>query len=153
MREAAVAAAARFSDEAVTARWGEVLTRAKERHDRPTPDFRVEVARSRIRRGRSSLSATVEFSLRGVHEQPGNVLPAVALHGPRSIELRATGSVRRTLRHGIWRADVRFPREAASWLPADVPIEAELELRIGGTVRRTPLESSGGRPADKEPRT
>ncbi len=139
MRPDAVAAAARFSDEAVTARWGEVLTRAKERHDRPAPDFRVEVKRTRVRRSRSSLAATVDFSLRGVHVPPADVTPAVALHGPRSIELRATGSVRRTLRHGTWRAEIRFPAEAASWLPEDVALEAEFELRIGGAVRRTPL--------------
>ncbi|WP_210480228.1 glycosyltransferase [Naasia sp. SYSU D00948] len=139
MREQAARQASAFSDEAVLERWRTVLERARERHLRPVPSFTAEIRDSRFVRRRDSFAVSADFRLRGVDVSPDQVSAAVTLRGPDAVVLRAVGGVRRTLRHGIWRAAVQFPQGAAAWLPEDMPLTRELELRIQGGLVRLPL--------------
>lgn len=141
MRSAAMRAASRFSDAAVTARWGEVLRQARARHDEPGPAFALRAHSATLERSGDGITVTADFSLTGADVSPDGVTAAIALHGPTGepsgIELRAAGSVRRTLRRRVWRARAEFP--AVDWFPADAALTGDLELRIGGSLRRAPL--------------
>ncbi len=139
MREGAAHRAARFSDETVLDMWRGVLARAQARSQRRTPVFSAKVHRSGFERRQGSFSAWADFRLRGVDVSPAQVTAAVTLRGPGAVVLRAVGNVRRTLRHGVWRATVTFPAGSAEWLPDDVDFTRELELRIERGVARAPL--------------
>nr|WP_286278887.1 glycosyltransferase [Naasia aerilata] len=144
LRRAAATAAARFSEEAVLRRWAEVLHRARARRGRPAPAFDLTVRSGEVSHTAAALTAVADFAIRGADVRPAEVTAAIALHGPEDagscVELRAAATVRRTLRHGIWRARAEFPAGAARWLTAGTPVTGELELRIDGAVRRALLE-------------
>jgi poly(glycerol-phosphate) alpha-glucosyltransferase len=144
LRAAAAAAAARFSERTVLERWSTVLERARERQRRPRPRFELALRTGEVSHTDSTLSAVADFAIRGSNVSPGDVAASIALHGPRdslsAVELRAAATVRRTLRHGVWRARADFPAEAARWLPTGTPLTGELELRIGAAVQRGHFE-------------
>ena len=140
MRAAGRTAAARFSDEAVLARWAGVLRRSTARARRPRPAFTITVKSGSVTRTRSGARATADFLLSGIATSPSELDASLALHGAPATgdgaEVRRRATVRRTLRHGVWRATADFPPEAAALFGAGLPDVPELIVRVGGRVRR-----------------
>jgi hypothetical protein len=124
----------------VLARWAEVLHRATARARRPRPGFTITVKNGSVVSTGSGVRATADFSLSGVATSPGELDASLALHGTPATgdgpEARSRATVRRTLRHGVWRATAEFPPEAAALFGNGLPDAPELIVRIGARVRR-----------------
>ena len=152
MRAAGRIAATRFSDEAVVARWAGVLDRSAARARRPRPAFTITVRGGSVASTDSGVRATADFSLAGVAISPGELDASLALHATPATgdgaEVRRHATVRRTLRHGVWRATAEFPPEAAALFGADLPDLPELIVRIGARVRRG-VAPSGPTPGEE----
>jgi poly(glycerol-phosphate) alpha-glucosyltransferase len=139
MRQAAIETAARFTDASVTAEWSRVLQRAAER--RPAGrEFVIHGGGAEQRQESEALVVTGRFRLTGVDTTPAEVAATVVLHGLGSdLELRRPATVRRTLRHGVWKATAEFGAASVAWVPAGGEVGAELELTIGSRTVRQPL--------------
>ncbi|WP_251857187.1 glycosyltransferase [Herbiconiux sp. L3-i23] len=136
MRVAAMETAARFTDQAVTRRWADVLTRAAARRPRGRA-VTIAPRGGTASRGRDGLTVSADFRLSGVDTEPGALDAAIAVHGtPLSVELRRPATVRRTLRHGVWRAKAVFEPAAVDWIPSGTDFTVDLELRVGGRLVR-----------------
>ncbi|MCU1438196.1 MAG: hypothetical protein JWP66_1283 [Naasia sp.] len=142
LRAAAARAAEAYTDDAVLRRWAQVLAESRRRRDSTGRRFTVAVRAAEVDRSGTRTTATVDFTLAGIDVAPSAVRAAIGLSGASAdgpVEVRAEGSVRRTLRRGVWRASVRFDRPATAWIPLELPLSATLDLRANGRTLRVPL--------------